>query len=153
MLALKDIMTRDVLTLSPEHSLRDAMELLTARHVSGAPVISRGRVVGVVSLTDLAELATTVPGVPPVHPGRAWNGLEDTTVQEAMTMAVASLPAATPVEDAASFMQLRAIHRVLVMEGDRLVGVVSTKDIADAVADQRLTKRVFVFERGNSTRW
>jgi len=39
MLRLQDIMTRDVVTVSPELTLRDAMELLTSLHISGAPVV------------------------------------------------------------------------------------------------------------------
>src|SRR5687767_504781 len=64
MLRLRDIMTREVVTVAPDLSVRDAMELLTSRHISGAPVLSNRKIVGVVSLTDLAELASGSPGVP-----------------------------------------------------------------------------------------
>ena len=64
MLKLRDIMTRDVITVSPDLALRDAMELLTARHVSGAPVVSDSKVVGVVSVTDLLSFAASQPGGP-----------------------------------------------------------------------------------------
>ena len=190
MLALRDIMTRDVVTVSPELSLRDAMALLTTQHISGAPVVSRGRVVGVVSLTDLAGFAASSPGVPTerTDPGQwddddglewlpdeeppsayfaqlwddagaevterlasttgpEWNVLEEHTVSEAMNRTISSLPAATPVEDAAELMQRTGIHRVIVMDDGKLVGVVTTKDISDAVADQKLTKRIYVFDR------
>lgn len=189
MLRLQDIMTRDVVTVSPELSLRDAMDLLTTRHISGAPVVSRGKVVGVVSLTDLAEFAAATPGVPTERPdiaqwgefenpvdwidgeespatffadlwedagadvaerfaetmGPEWNTLQEHTVDEAMNRKVSALPPDTPVEHAADFMRSAAIHRVLVMEEGDLLGMVTTKDIADAVADQKLTKLVYVF--------
>ena len=64
MLRLRDIMTREVLTVSPETSVRDAMALFATRHISGAPVLTNGALIGVVSLTDLAELAASEPGVP-----------------------------------------------------------------------------------------
>lgn len=192
MLAIRDIMTSDVVTVSPDLSLRDAMELLTSRHISGAPVVSQGRVVGVVSLSDLAEFASATPGVPTERPelaepdafdvepaewlpdeeppsayfaqlwedsgaevterlastsGPEWNMLEEHTVGEAMNRALLSMPPATPVEDAAELMQRSGIHRVLVMEGKKLVGVVTTKDVSNAVADQKLTKRVYIFDR------
>jgi CBS domain-containing protein len=74
MLRLRDIMTREVLTLAPELSLRAALSVLVTRHISGAPVVSHGRVVGVVSLTDLAEFASASPGVPTDHPVSAtWD--------------------------------------------------------------------------------
>lgn len=192
MLALKDIMTRDVVTVSPDVSLRDAMDLFTTRHITGAPVVSNGKVVGVVSLTDLAEFAAGMPGVPTQRPadqvewgefdepvespvdeeppsvyfaqlwddagaelperlqatsGPEWNVLEEHTVGEAMNRTIASLPSATPVQRAAELMRHSGIHRVIVMDEGQLVGVVTTTDITDAVADERLTKRVFVFDR------
>lgn len=188
MLRLQDIMTRDVVTVSSELSLRDAMDLLTTRHISGAPVVSAGKVVGVISLTDLAEFAAGRPDVPTEHPevpewgeindpfefvddeppaafflqlwedsavdvvermastdGPEWNALEEHTVDEAMNHRVISLPQDTSVAEAAEVMQHAQIHRVLVMDGPELLGVVSTSDIASAVADDRLTKRIYVF--------
>lgn len=196
MLRLRDIMTTDLLTVSPEQTLRDAMELLTTRHVSGAPVMAGGKVVGVVSLTDLAAFAASVPGVPTVRPdqeepeereteeepsewvdgveppsafftaqwadvgadvserfaeveGPEWNVLEEHTVSEVMTRHLQALPPDTQVDRAADFMRTAGVHRVLVMEGESLLGLVSTRDIANAVADHRLTTRTYVFDPRN----
>jgi CBS domain-containing protein len=188
MLRLSDIMTTDVLTLAPGLAVRDAMALLASRHVSGAPVIDRGRVVGVLSSSDLLEFAAALPGVPVAptkangfdaelaaeHPdldalreslvaeiwagagvdvadrmreaaGNEWNALEEYTVADVMTPTVVSLPPNTPVRLAADLMRTVAIHRVLVVHGDRLLGIVTTKDIANAVADNKLTTRKYVF--------
>ena len=68
MLRLRDIMTTDVVTVSPELTIRDAMALFATRHVSGAPVVSGKQVVGVVSLTHLAEFGASEPGVPTARP-------------------------------------------------------------------------------------
>lgn len=51
MLKLKDIMTRDVVSASPDMTIREAMQLLSERHVSGARVVDGGKVVGVFSAT------------------------------------------------------------------------------------------------------
>lgn len=59
-----DIMTREVVTLDPELPVRDAMALLATRHLTGAPVVAGRRVVGVVTLTDLVQLAAALPPVP-----------------------------------------------------------------------------------------
>lgn len=187
---LRDIVTADVLSVSPEMTLREVMALFSNRHVSGAPVVASGKVVGVVSATDLMECAASLPGVPAfreepdeyegwqpptdgmdgegeapqaffshtwddsaadvtarVHEaaGPEWNFLEEHTVAEAMTRTIFSLPPGTAVEFAALRMREAGVHRVLVMQGDVLVGIVSTKDIADAVADRKLTARRFIF--------
>ena len=57
MLRMRDIMTRRVVTLEPQMTLREAMEILVARHLSGAPVVSGDRVVGVISAGDLLSFA------------------------------------------------------------------------------------------------
>lgn len=50
---VSEVMTRDVVTLSPETTIREAMELLSTKHLSGAPVVVGERVAGIVSMTDL----------------------------------------------------------------------------------------------------
>jgi CBS domain-containing protein len=64
MLRVREIMTGDVVAVSPETTLRDAMELLAREHVSGAPVLNGRTVVGVVSTSDLLAFASTLNGVP-----------------------------------------------------------------------------------------
>ena len=64
MLKIREIMTRDVMTLSPEASLRDAAELFASRHLSGAPVVAGGKVVGVLSMSDILDFEASTPSVP-----------------------------------------------------------------------------------------
>jgi predicted transcriptional regulator len=56
-LTIRDFMTREVLTLAPNDTLRDAIELFTAHHITGAPVVEHGAVVGVLSVMDVADVA------------------------------------------------------------------------------------------------
>lgn len=64
MLYIKDIMTTGVITVPPDMTLREAMELFAAKHISGAPVVDEGRLMGVVTSTDLITVASGLPGVP-----------------------------------------------------------------------------------------
>lgn len=64
MVRLHDIMTVDVLTVSPEATLREAAELLFDEHVSGVPVVAGEQVVGVISATDILDFLASEPGVP-----------------------------------------------------------------------------------------
>jgi CBS domain-containing protein len=189
MLCLADIMSTEVVTVSPELAVRDAMDLFVAEHISGAPVVSGQRVVGVVTTTDLLTLAAGLPGAPALREPPAeigewedtnsieaedeptaayftemwedagadvaertatsstpeWNVLAEHTVSEAMTTALRGLPPETEVPRAAEYMEKHGIHRVLVMDGDRLLGIVTTSDISAAVAKHKLTERRFVF--------
>jgi CBS domain-containing protein len=195
MLRLRDIMTSDLLTVSPETSVREALELLGGRHVSGAPVVSGGKLVGLVTGTDLMTFVAALPGVPTQREtqdesgdwpdpsveadveneresasafyselwddvgadvteriasveGPEWNMLEEHDVSEVMT----SLPLVTlgpdaDVEEAADLMKEKGIHRILVTDGHSLLGVVSALDVAKAVAERKLTRRTYVFNR------
>ena len=62
MTRVKDIMTREVISVSPTLSIRDAMSLLSSRHISGVPVVVGTEVVGVVTSNDLMALAAELPG-------------------------------------------------------------------------------------------
>lgn len=142
-------MTRNVVWAAPDMTIRDAMELLSQRHVSGAPVIDGGKVVGIFSSTDLlahlAELNDTTPSLTFRRRRSRTTTLEDVTVDEVMTRRVQSLPPDFSIEEAARVMMEKQIHRVLVMEGDRLLGIVSTSDLAKAVAEHRIRTRTYVF--------
>lgn len=149
MLKLRDIMTRDVVSAAPDLTIREAMELLSDRHVSGAPVIDGGKVVGVFSATDLlallADLSDTTPSLTFRRPRGRTTPLEDVTVDEVMTRKIEALPPDCSVDEAADFMGKKQIHRVLVMMGDVLLGIVSTSDVAKAVAEHRIGTRTYVF--------
>ncbi|HYD51567.1 MAG TPA: CBS domain-containing protein, partial [Gemmatimonadaceae bacterium] len=80
--------------------------------------------------------------------GPEWNILEERTVGEAMTHApLASLPSSARVDEAADLMGRLGIHRVLVVDDERLVGIVTSMDIMRAVADRRVVREVYVFGR------
>lgn len=64
MIKVRDLMTADVVALSPNLTLRDALALLDANRISGAPVVAGGDVVGVLSATDILAFEATTPGVP-----------------------------------------------------------------------------------------
>lgn len=61
MLRVRDIMTGDPITVTPGSSLREAMEIFTREHISGAPVSSGGKLVGVISASDLLAFAAAPP--------------------------------------------------------------------------------------------
>lgn len=194
MLKVRDIMTADVVTVSPDLSLRDAMELFSSRHISGAPVAVGGKVVGVVAASDLLALAASLPGVPTErddgpedddwelaeewtegeeppagyfselwsdidaevpermsHPDSPdWNALEAHTVDEAMTRRVCALRPEVGVRAAADFMRSAHVHRVIVMQDGKLVGIVSTMDLVGAIAEGRLVSQRYAFNADKS---
>jgi len=181
MLKVHDIMTRDVLTLTADLPLRDAMTLFSRHHVSGAPVTAGDRLVGVLSTTDIMDFESDTPGVPEERPemeleewegpaewvegeeapaaffselwsdagadvlerfaevrGPEWDALADRTVGEAMHQGVCTVAPGTDVYEAADYMDRAGVHRLLVTDKQRLVGILTSRDIVRAVARRRL---------------
>jgi CBS domain-containing protein len=77
MLRLRDFMTRNVLALEPDDSLRDAIDLFSSNHITGAPVVDDGTVVGVISFVDVMDLAAATVGAPPPDLPEAWTDDDD----------------------------------------------------------------------------
>lgn len=188
MLRLQDIMTAQVVTISPELTLRECMELLAKHHISGAPVVAGGQVLGVLSASDIIAFVSSMRGVPTEREdesedpweaaeewvegddppgsyftslwadagadvsgrtaqpeGPEWNELEEHTADEAMTRQVCALRPEMDARAAADYMRSAGVHRVLVMEHDKLLGIVSAMDLVKAVADGRFASHHYVF--------
>jgi signal-transduction protein with cAMP-binding, CBS, and nucleotidyltransferase domain len=63
MLTVRDLMAPNPIRVAPEDTLRAAADLLTLGGIGGAPVVTDGRVIGVVTLTDILAFEADDPGV------------------------------------------------------------------------------------------
>lgn len=79
-----------------------------------------------------------------------WDALEEHTVSEVMTRDVCALPPDATIAAAADYMRRAGIHRLLVMDESRLLGLVSASDVARAVAEGRAVDRHSVFDADDS---
>jgi CBS domain-containing protein len=112
----KDIMTRDIITVSPTMSVKNLALALIKNQISGAPVADKnGKLIGVVSEADLI----------------AKNGKD---VKSIMSKKIISVSEETSVEEIARLMTAHAIKRLPVMKNDAIVGIVSRADIVSAIA-------------------
>ena len=193
MLKVRDIMTAGPITVSPETSLRNAIEIFTREHISGAPVVNGGRLVGVISSSDLLAFAAAPPdraGLP--DPGEAFDRLsemepdagvdmaDDTvsdsafftdmlsdadtevdvrmadmldpgldvldeyTVADAMTTAMKTIRPDVDATAAARLMAKARVHRLIVVERSRPIGIISTTDLTRAVAERLLPEQAVI---------
>jgi CBS domain-containing protein len=112
----KDIMTRDIIMVKPQMTVKQLAMLLIKNQISGAPVAAEdGKIVGIVSEADiLAKKARQVKGI--------------------MSTKVVSVNEETPVEEIAQIMAMHKIKRLPVMKGNKIVGIVSRADIVSAIA-------------------
>ena len=112
----RDIMTREVITVSPELSVKELAMLLIKNQISGVPVADRdGKIIGLVSEADLI----------------AKKGKQ---VQAIMSQQVFSVAEETSIEEIARLMTTQRIKRVPVMNAGKLVGIVSRADIVNTIA-------------------
>jgi CBS domain-containing protein len=109
-------MTTDVITVSPNTTIRNLAMTLIKNQISGAPVSGKnGKIVGVVSEADIV----------------AKKGKD---VKAIMSKKIISVSEETPVEEIARLMTTHRIKRLPVMRKDEVVGIVSRADIVSAIA-------------------
>jgi CBS-domain-containing membrane protein len=120
---VRDLMTEGVLFLHAGQRQEDAWSILHANGVSGAPVLGAdGRMVGVVTMTDLADPRRRVPETAG-------------TVEDAMTRVVYAVRVNDPAITAVRLMIEEDIHRAVVVGDDgSIVGIVVPMDILRALA-------------------
>lgn len=139
------IMTRPVVTISPDASILDAANLMLHRHVSGLPVVdAAGKLVGVVSEGDFirrSEIGTQrrrsrflklILG-----PGRAASDFvreHGCKVSEVMTAEPVTVTENTPLPTIVALMEKNKLKRLPVMRDGRVVGIVSRANLLQAVA-------------------
>ncbi len=113
---IKDIMTADVVSVQADSAIEDAARLMTGHHISGLPVMdSDNNLVGLVTEYDLISK-------------------QGSTVREVMTRGIISSSPEADVEQVAALLADRRIRRVPVMDGNRLVGIVSRSDLIKLLA-------------------
>jgi CBS domain-containing protein len=140
------IMTRRVITVSPETSIIDAADIMLRNHVSGLPVVAAaGRLVGIISDGDFirrAEIGTERKRGRwlrlLVGPGQVASDFvhgRGRKVGEIMTPDPVTIAEDSPLAKTVQIMEKYHIKRLPVLRGDQLVGIVTRSDILHAVAD------------------
>ena len=112
----KDVMTRDIITVTPSTTVKDVAMILIKNQISGAPVADKnGNILGIVSEADIV----------------AKKGKDAKSI---MSKKVLSVREGASVEEIAQLMITHAIKRVPVTDGGKIIGIVSRADIVSAIA-------------------
>jgi len=131
-LTARDIMTKEVLTVTPATPLREFARLCAEDGVSGAPVIQvDGKLVGIVSKTDLVtRLLDEDPRWGTASDERTHRLSDDERqVQDIMNDQVLTVSPDAPLREIAAGMAEGRVHRVVVMDGDKIAGIVTSLDL------------------------
>ncbi|MEJ0020302.1 MAG: CBS domain-containing protein [Acetobacteraceae bacterium] len=141
----RDVMTRTVISVPPDATVADAVTLMLDRGISGLLVVdTAGTLAGVVTEGDLLrrdELGTERRRswwlrliASPGRQAADFTRTHGRKVADVMTRDVISVNAGAPLEEIVALMEEHRIKRVPVLEGDRVVGVVSRADLLRALA-------------------
>jgi CBS domain-containing protein len=139
------IMTRPVITVTPETSILEAAKTMLRRHVSGLPVVdAAGKLVGIVSEGDFIHRGEI--GTPRrrswfmrfiLGPGQAATDFvreHGSKIAEIMTADPLTIAEDTPLERIVELMEKHGVKRLPVTRDDKLVGIVSRANLLQAVA-------------------
>jgi CBS domain-containing protein len=142
-----DVMTRDVVTVRPDDTLRRAAQLMIQRGVAGLPVVDvQGRVVGVVSEADLVRpdeaaerrvhrwLDMLADGEALAPELLATIDTANRPVAKVMRTDPIKIAETTPLREVANLVGRDNVRRVLVVTDEKLVGIVARRDLVKALA-------------------
>ena len=125
-------MRTGIVTVSPSLSLSDLEQLLTGEEISGAPVTDdEGRLVGIVSKTDIVRHYSQVCRIDSTLSEIG----EAASVEEIMTRDVVEVARNAAWSDVARVMVDGGVHRVVVVDGGKLEGVITSLDLLRAAVD------------------
>jgi CBS domain-containing protein len=136
---VKDMMTRNVITVTPEHTLKQVGALLREKRISGIPVVDEeGRVIGIVTLTDMLRILDRI---------YRWREMErkfpelkfsdmfekekgEAKVSDIMSKVVFTMEEDKPIERVMEMMFNRGVHTIPIVDKEgKLVGVIGKRDL------------------------
>jgi CBS domain-containing protein len=125
---VSDIMSSPVVTVEGEVNVRDGALLMTDKRIGSIVITERGQPVGIVTERDMLERVVSICRDPC-----------ETRMKDIMSSPLISTSPDTNILDAMRRMRENRISRLLVMEKDRLIGIVSERDVIRAVSIASLT--------------
>ncbi len=153
---VRDLMTDDVVTLEPDMTLKEVDRVLLSYGVGGGPVVEDGLLVGVVSRTDVLHFVYAeqeepsrlsgfytspfpipLPSLERMAEGtrRISDVLAHKKVRDIMSTEVHAVSPDDSVRAVAARMARDGIHRVPVVEGESLVGIVTSMDLVRRIGE------------------
>ena len=120
-------MSRPVISVSPDDPINDVLAMFKKEHIRRAPVIKNGKMVGMVTGTDLINASPSS-----VTTLSIWEMnylISKVTVKSVMSKKVITVDKDTPIEEAARIMADEKIGGLPVMDGKKVVGIITETDL------------------------
>ncbi len=127
-------MTKEVITISPKEGVTVAKHILDEKGIRHLPVVSDGKLVGIITDRDIRRNLPSPATSLEIH--EIFYLLEKLQVQSVMTRDVISVTPETSVEDAANLLLAHKIGGLPVLDGERLVGIITEGDVLRALLER-----------------
>ena len=118
MMSLDLLMHREVMTISIDATLREVAKKMGEKKIGSLLVEKNGKTVGIVSETDLARKGVGL-GLDP----------ERAKVGDIMSAPIISIDIKGSAEEANDLMKTHGVRHLIVMDGERVVGIISVRDL------------------------
>ena len=130
---VRQFMTSQVFTVSPQESIADTMVLMREKKINKLPVMDKGKLVGFVTDGDLREVSPSPATTLSIFELNYL--IAKTPIREIAVKKVMTCHPDTQLEDAALLMREHKISGLPVLEEGKLVGIITATDILDAFLD------------------
>ncbi|MBI2333394.1 MAG: CBS domain-containing protein, partial [Chloroflexi bacterium] len=120
-------MSHPVITVTPETPVHDALAMFKKEHIRRAPVVKDGKMVGIVSASDLLNASPS-----PVTSLSVWEMnylISKVTVKQVMSKKLITVDVNTPIEEAARIMADKKIGGLPVMRSGKLAGIITETNL------------------------
>lgn len=155
---VRDFMRCDVFFVKPNHSVFDVAKVFSQNNISGAPVVDKGKVVGVVSISDIvkfmnvklanADIIVHEPqslsflflnlvkmGKDYVDFKKELERISKTEIKHMMSKKVVSISPEANLFEAAEMMEKNDVNRLPVIENGKLIGIIARADLIKALVE------------------
>ena len=159
---VRHYMRSDVLFVRPHFSVFDVAKVFSKNHISGAPVVEKGRVIGMISISDITRfmsinlskadlLSELIPHeasslsivlLTLVKMGKDYTDFKKEidrmarfTVKDMMCRNVVAISPDSPLFEAAGLMDKYDVNRLPVIEGSKLIGIITRADLLRALIE------------------
>jgi len=130
---VRDYMTPGPQTLDIRNTLLDAVLMLRRLELRHIPILEDGRLVGILTDRDVGRVAPSMlMGLSPQDYNRVF---EDTPISKVMTRNLYSTTPEAPLAEAVNLLYNYKLGCLPVLEGDRLVGIITVSDMLRALHD------------------
>lgn len=149
---VKHYMSKKVIKFSPEASIFDVAKVLAQKNISGAPVVEKGKIVGIISETDIVKfMQLKIPSAKIEIPSISFmlaslikdhfqfkkelKRISEFKVKNIMSKSVVTISPDETILEAATKMAEHDINRLPVVENGKVIGIISRADLIKALLE------------------